>query len=174
MLLVMESRKTYIIDLLGAVHLLVFSWQQDGLVTVQNRFVRVKFIVRASDHKVSDTADDHDALLTKVLERQDGAETVDFKMVCKVDSEVSTSPGWSDSEIVAAVAPPESDEGTQNKDNIDDLATEDFSPNVAEAAQALMVMRAFTEKMGLMEKLAASRINFEIAENDELLVGSRK
>lgn len=164
MLLAMESGKMYVIDLLGAVHLLAFSWQQVDPVTVQNCFARARFIVRASDAEVSDPADDCGALLTEVLERQGGADTVDFEMFCEVDSEVATSPGWSDSEIVAAVAPPQGDEGIENDDSgDDDLATEDVSPTVTEAAEALAVMRAFAEKRGLMEKLAPSLADFETA-----------
>uniref|UniRef100_A0A023FNB6 Putative tigger transposase n=1 Tax=Amblyomma cajennense TaxID=34607 RepID=A0A023FNB6_AMBCJ len=164
MLLAMESGKMYLIDLLGAVHLLAFSWQQVDPVTIQNCFARAKFIVGASDSEDCDPADDCDTLLTEVLERQGGAEAVNFEMFCEVDSEVATTPGWSDSEIVAAVAPPQGgEEDAENEDSGDELPTEDFSPTVAEASQALAVMRAFAEKRGLMEKLAPSLSNFETA-----------
>ncbi|KAH6923666.1 hypothetical protein HPB50_004406 [Hyalomma asiaticum] len=102
--------------------------------------------------------DDEDIEDCKVLERQ-GAEDgeVNFGTFRDVDGppppppDVTTSPDFSDSEIVATVAPrPASSESEEDSDvEVDD------GPSISDAAHAAAVTRGFTEKCGLMDKLAA-------------------
>ncbi|KAH7959054.1 hypothetical protein HPB49_007837 [Dermacentor silvarum] len=102
MLLTMECGKTYSIDMLGAIHLLAYSWQQLESATVENCFARAKFGVRVSTGENEETADDCDRLLTEVLERQGSTEPLQFESFHDLDSDVATSPDLTDSEIVAA------------------------------------------------------------------------
>ncbi|XP_037558463.1 jerky protein homolog-like [Dermacentor silvarum] len=161
MLLVMDSGKTYTIDLLGAVHLLAHSWREVQPATIQNCFARAQFkILEGDDDADGEDAEDCENLLVEVLERQGAAdEEVNFGTFRDVDGDVTTSPDFSDSDIVAAVAPrPASSESEEDSDvEVDD------GPSLSDAARAVAVMRAFAEKRGLMDKLAAGLADFEDA-----------
>lgn len=162
MLLAMDSNKTYSIDLLGAIHLLAHSWMQVLPATVQNCFARAKFIVRedgGDDDMMDKDAEKCESLLVEVLEREgDAAEQMNFITFRDVDGDVVTSSEFSDSEIVAAVAPhPASSESDDDDVEVDD------GPSLSDAAHAVSVMRAFAEKRGLMDKLARSLAEFEDA-----------
>ncbi|XP_037564678.1 tigger transposable element-derived protein 4-like [Dermacentor silvarum] len=161
MLLVMDSGKTYTIDLLGAVHLLAHSWREVQPATIQNCFARAQFkILEGDDDADGGDAEDCENLLVEVLERQGAAdEEVNFGTFRDVDGDVTTSPDFSDSDIVAAVAPrPASSESEEDSDvEVDD------GPSLSDAARAVAVMRAFAEKRGLMDKLAAGLADFEDA-----------
>ncbi|KAH7984623.1 hypothetical protein HPB52_023293 [Rhipicephalus sanguineus] len=134
MLLAMESGKTYSIDMLCAIHLLAYSWQQVEPPTVQNCFAPAQFVVPAQPTSPSEadaTEEDIDnseceARIAEVLGRQGGGDKVPFATFSDVDKEVETC-------------------------------------EVAEAARALDVMRVFAEKNGLMDKLAFHLDGFEAA-----------
>lgn len=81
MLLAMESGKTYSVDMLSAIHLLAYSWQQVEPTAIQNCFARAHFTLPTqqvspseADATEEDIADsDCEALITEVLERQGAA-----------------------------------------------------------------------------------------------------
>ncbi|KAH6945427.1 hypothetical protein HPB50_008397 [Hyalomma asiaticum] len=153
MLLAMECGKAYCIDMLGAIHLLAYSWQPVESTTVQNCFTRAKFVVRENTGESEECADDCDSLLTEVLERQGSAEALHFESFRDLHSDVATSPDLTDSEIVAAVVPHEVEDDENDDDDGDDVeANPDLSPSLTAVADAVAVMRAFAEKKGLMAK----------------------
>ncbi|KAL1477446.1 hypothetical protein MTO96_035734 [Rhipicephalus appendiculatus] len=81
MLLAMDSGKTYTIDLLGAIHLLVHSWREVQPATIQNCFARAQFKMFEGGGDDADGEDTQDCenLLVEVLERQGAAdEEVNF------------------------------------------------------------------------------------------------
>lgn len=163
MLLAMESDKTYSIDLLGAIHLLAHSWMQVQPATIQNCFARAQFKMPEGgndENEDGEDTEDCESLLAEVLERQgEGVEKLNFGTFRDVDGDVVTSPNFSDSDIVAAVAPrPDSSESEEESDvEVDD------GPSLSEAARAVTVMRAFAEKRGLMDRLAHGLTDFEDA-----------
>ncbi|KAH7977732.1 hypothetical protein HPB49_003275 [Dermacentor silvarum] len=116
MLLAMECGKMYSIDMLGAIHLLAYSWQQLKSATVENCFARAKFVVRVSTGENEETAD-CDSLLTEVLERQGSTEALQFESFRDLDSDVATSPDLTDSEIVTAVVPCEVEDDENDDDD---------------------------------------------------------
>ncbi|KAH6945720.1 hypothetical protein HPB50_009703 [Hyalomma asiaticum] len=151
----MECGKAYCIDMLGAIHLLAYSWQQVESTTVQNCFTRAKFMVRENTGESEECAADCDSLLTEVLERQGSAEALHFESFRDLDSDVATSPDLTDSEIVAAVVPREVEDDENADDDGDDVeADPDPSPSLTAVADAVAVMRAFAEKKGLMARSA--------------------
>ncbi|KAH8019017.1 hypothetical protein HPB51_019214 [Rhipicephalus microplus] len=167
MLIAMESAKTYSIDLLGAIHLLAHSWMQVQPATIRNCFARAQFKMpeEGNDENMEDNEDGEDtedceSLLVEVLERQgEGVDKFNFGTFRDVDGDVLTSPDFSDSDIVAAIAPrPDSSESEEEGDvEVDD------GPSLSEAARAVTVMRAFAEKRGLMDRLARGLTDFEDA-----------
>ncbi|KAH8038537.1 hypothetical protein HPB51_001801 [Rhipicephalus microplus] len=160
----------YVCELVGAIHLLEYSWRQVEAMTVQNCFKRAGFSVCAGDaDDASDTIDQTSdivdeackTLLAEVLERQGVTEGISFPDFRDADSDVQTSPDMSDEAIVASVvevSPNDSDEDDMESDN-----TGEPGPTVAEAAHCVSVMRVFAEKRGLAEKLAHSISEFEAA-----------
>ncbi|KAH8018826.1 hypothetical protein HPB51_012330 [Rhipicephalus microplus] len=169
-LLAIECGKLFSIDLIGAIHLLEYSWRQVEATTVQNCFKRAGFSVCAGDvDDASDTIDQTSdivdeackTLLAEVLERQGVTEGISFPDFRDADSDVQTSPDMSDEAIVATVvevSPNDIDEDDMESDN-----TVDPGPTVAEAAHCVSVMRVFAEKRALAEKLAHSISEFEAA-----------
>ncbi|KAH8032463.1 hypothetical protein HPB51_025916 [Rhipicephalus microplus] len=169
-LLAIECGKLFSIDLIGAIHLLEYSWGQVKATTVQNCFKRAGFSVCAADtDDASDTIDQTldiideacKTLLAEVLEWQGVTEGVSFPDFRDADSDVQASPDMSDEAIVASVvevSPNDSDEDDMESNN-----TADSGPTVAEAAHCVSVMRVFAEKRGLAEKLANSKSEFEDA-----------
>ncbi|KAH6948631.1 hypothetical protein HPB50_025410 [Hyalomma asiaticum] len=92
MLLAIDSRKTYTIDLLGAI--LAHSWRQVQLAIIQDCFVRAQFKVFEGDDNVDDEdTKDYENLLVEVLERQGAVDgEVNFGTFRDVDGDVTTSP----------------------------------------------------------------------------------
>uniref|UniRef100_A0A2R5LAU9 Putative tick transposon n=1 Tax=Ornithodoros turicata TaxID=34597 RepID=A0A2R5LAU9_9ACAR len=129
MLLAMENGKTYSIDLLGAIHLLAFSWAQVESTTVQNCFRHAKFVCADNNSAAANTVEVEDSscddLLSEILERQGSAESVSFGAFRDVDNDVATSPGWSDADIIAAVAPTVPPEDSQADDDDTEEETKD-------------------------------------------------
>ncbi|KAH8009960.1 hypothetical protein HPB51_023016 [Rhipicephalus microplus] len=164
-LLAIECGKLFSIDLIGAIHLLEYSWRQVEATTVQNCFKRAGFSVCAGDaDDTSDTIDQTSdivdeackTLLAEVLERQGVTEGISFPDFRDTDSDVQTSPDMSDEAIVASVV-------EVSPNDIESDNTGDPGPTVAEAAHCVSVMRVFAEKRGLVEKLAHSISEFEAA-----------
>ncbi|KAH6944265.1 hypothetical protein HPB50_002524 [Hyalomma asiaticum] len=108
----MECGKAYCIDMLGAI--LAYSWQQ-----VES--ARAKFVVRMNTAESEEYADDCDSLLTETLERQGGAEALQFQSFRDLNSDVATSPDLTDSEIVATVMPREVEDDENDDDDSDDI-----------------------------------------------------
>ncbi|KAH8009022.1 hypothetical protein HPB51_008952 [Rhipicephalus microplus] len=169
-LLAIECGKLFSFDLIGAIHLLEYSWRQVEATTVPNSFKRAGFSVCAGDaddtsdtiNQTSDIVDEAcKTLQAEVLERQEVAEGISFPDFRDTDNDVQTSPDMSDEAIVASVvevSPNDSDEDDMESDN-----TGDPGPTVAEAAHCVSVMRVFAEKRGLAEKLAHSISEFKAA-----------
>ncbi|KAH7984507.1 hypothetical protein HPB52_022145 [Rhipicephalus sanguineus] len=112
------------------------------------------------ENEDGEDTEDCKSLLAEVLERQgEGVEKLNFGTFRDVDGDVVTSPNFSNSDIVAAVAPrPDSSESEEESDvEVDD------GPSLSEAARAVTVMRAFAEKRGLMDRLARGLTDFEDA-----------
>ncbi|KAH6935732.1 hypothetical protein HPB50_008673 [Hyalomma asiaticum] len=119
-------------DLMGAIHLLEYSWRQVEETTVQNCFKRAGFNVCAGDgddasstvDQTSDIVDEAcETLFTEVLERQGVTEGISFPDFRDIDSEVQTSPDTSDEAIVASVvevSPNESDGDDTECESADD------------------------------------------------------
>ncbi|KAH8026322.1 hypothetical protein HPB51_019561 [Rhipicephalus microplus] len=135
--------------------------------TIRNCFARAQFKMpeEGNDENMEDNEDGEDtedceSLLVEVLERQgEGVDKFNFGTFRDVDGDVLTSPDFSDSDIVAAIAPrPDSSESEEEGDvEVDD------GPSLSEAARAVTVMRAFAEKRGLMDRLARGLTDFEDA-----------
>lgn len=142
MLLATESGKTYSVDMLSAIHLLAYSWQQVEPTAIQNCFARAHFTLPTqqvspseADATEEDIADsDCEALIAEVLERQGGGDRVLFGTFCDVDKDVETCEDLSNSDIVNSVCgklPSTSDEGED--DNSAELENVPC-PSVAKAA----------------------------------------
>ncbi|KAH8024243.1 hypothetical protein HPB51_022362 [Rhipicephalus microplus] len=128
-LLVIECGKLFSIDLIGAIHLLEYSWRQVEATTVKNCFKCAGFSVCAGDaDDASDTIDQTSdivneackTLLAEVLERQGVTEGISFPDFRDADSDKQTSPDMSDEAIVASVVevpPNDSDEDDMESDN---------------------------------------------------------
>ncbi|KAH8035940.1 hypothetical protein HPB51_013481 [Rhipicephalus microplus] len=102
-----------------------------------------------------------ETLLADALERQGVREGISFPDFRVADSDVKTSPDKFDEATVASVVevlPNDSDEDDVGSDN-----TGDPDQTVAEAAHGISVMRVFSEKRGLVKKLAPSISEFEAA-----------
>ncbi|KAH6944864.1 hypothetical protein HPB50_005637 [Hyalomma asiaticum] len=135
----MDSNKTYLIGVLGAIHLLAHSWMQVLPATVQNCFTQAKFVREGGgEGKIDRDAEDCESLLAEVLERQgDAAEQMNFDTFRHIDGNVVTSSEFSDSEIIATTAPcPASSKS--NDDNGD--AELDDGPSLSDVAHAVSVM----------------------------------
>ncbi|KAH8038893.1 hypothetical protein HPB51_003915 [Rhipicephalus microplus] len=166
--LAIECGKLFFIDLIGAIHLLEYSWRQVEATTVRNCFKRAVFSVCVGDaDDISDTIDQTSnivdeackTLLAEVLKRQDVTEGIFFLEFRDAHSDVQTSPDMSDEAIVASVvevSPNNSDEDDMESDN-----TGNPGPTVTEAAHCVSFMRVFAEKRGPAEKLAHSVSEFE-------------
>ncbi|XP_064479059.1 tigger transposable element-derived protein 4-like [Ornithodoros turicata] len=163
-LLEMENDKTYATDLLGAVHLLQHSWQQVEPSTVENCFRHAGFMVCTDstvqgENSEEDNADDEcEGILLELLERQGAADSVQFHVFPDIDNGVETCPDWSDSEIVASMVSESSSATSGDTDNDEDDREEiedSEGPSVAEAVQALEVMRQFAVRRGLLEELSS-------------------
>ncbi|KAH6935284.1 hypothetical protein HPB50_005019 [Hyalomma asiaticum] len=145
----MECGTACCIDMLGAIHLLTYSWQQVESTTLLNCFARAKFVVRVNTGESKECADECDSLLTEVLEHQASAEALHFESFHDLDSDMATSPDLTDSKIVAAVVPREVEDDEYDDDDIE----ADPSPPLMAVADAMAVMTAFVEKKGLMARL---------------------
>ncbi|KAH6924735.1 hypothetical protein HPB50_023770 [Hyalomma asiaticum] len=162
MLLTMECGKAHCIDMLGAIHLLAYSWQQVESIRLQNCFARAKFVVHVNTGESEECADDCDSLLTEVLEHQGSAEALHFESFHDLDSDVATSPDLKDSKIVAAVVPHEV-EDDENDDDDGDAVKADSDPSLSltAVADAMAVMRAFAKKKGFVARFACRFSEFE-------------
>ncbi|KAH8009839.1 hypothetical protein HPB51_020187 [Rhipicephalus microplus] len=98
-----------------------------------------------------------EAFICAVLERQ-GCGDVAFVTYCDVDEDVETWEGLSDSDFIDAAYGESSSGSNTEEQDIDDDDNPELQnvpcPSVAEAAQALDVMRVFAKKTGLMDQLA--------------------
>ncbi|KAH7980459.1 hypothetical protein HPB49_016338 [Dermacentor silvarum] len=159
--------------MLGAIHLLAYSWQQVTAATIKNCIARAQFVVPAvSAQEINpsevdadeEAADDSDceALLAEVLDRQGDGDRVPFSAFCDVDNDVETCEDLTDSDIVNSLST-KLCSASDGED--DDNAELEYvpCPSVGEAARALDVMRLFAEKRGLMDTLAFHLDGFETA-----------
>ncbi|KAH6939383.1 hypothetical protein HPB50_017743 [Hyalomma asiaticum] len=151
MIVTVECSEAYCINLLGAIHLLAYSWQQVESATVENCFSQAKFLVYVTTGKREECDDNCNSLLTEVLERQGSAEALQFESFRDLDSDVATSPDLTDSEIVAAFVPREFEDDENDDDDGYVIKVEpDQGPPLMAVDDAVAVTRAFAEKKGLM------------------------
>nr|XP_050032048.1 tigger transposable element-derived protein 6-like [Dermacentor andersoni] len=139
MVLAMDSNKTYSIDLLGAIDLLIHSWMQVLPATMQNCFTQAKFVVHeGGSDKVDEDTEHCVSLLAEILEQQgDAAEQVNVETFRDVDDEVVTLPEFSDGNIVADIAP----RPASSKSDDDDGDVEvDNCPSLSDVVHALSIM----------------------------------